>query len=166
MNTNQLLFRVNGEPQGKGRPRFTRGGTTYTPQKTKRYEQQIREAALQAATVSGYLKPDNPVSVNICAWFVPPKSWSKKKRRAAMAGELYPTVKPDADNLAKVFLDALNEIAYHDDKQVVDCVIRKRYTFQPDEVPHVVVHIEPKATLSELKAQSLQQAAQNEPQAA
>ena len=83
-----------------------------------------------------------------------------------MAGELYPTVKPDADNLAKVFLDAMNEIAYHDDKQVVDCVIRKRYTFQPDEVPHVVVHIEPKATLPDLKAQALQQAAQNEPQAA
>ena len=58
MNTHKLLFRVNGEPQGKGRPRFTRGGTTYTPQKTKRYEQQIREAALQAATVSGYLKTE------------------------------------------------------------------------------------------------------------
>jgi len=39
-------------------------------------------------------------------------------------------------------------------------------TFQPDEVPHVVVHIEPKATLPDLKAQALQQAAQNEPQAA
>lgn len=33
-----LLFRVNGMPQGKARPRFTRQGRAYTPEKTRDYE--------------------------------------------------------------------------------------------------------------------------------
>ena len=42
-------------------------------------------------------------------------------------GELRPTKKPDCDNIAKVILDALNGIAYHDDSQVVELVVHKHY---------------------------------------
>ena len=38
-----------------------------------------------------------------------------------------PTVKPDCDNLAKSILDSLNGLAYHDDKQVVELVVKKYY---------------------------------------
>jgi Holliday junction resolvase RusA-like endonuclease len=41
--------------------------------------------------------------------------------------EIYPTKKPDADNIAKVILDALNGIAYRDDTQVVDLTVSMRY---------------------------------------
>ena len=34
---------VEGEPRGKGRPRFMRNGHTYTDSKTKAYEKLIRE---------------------------------------------------------------------------------------------------------------------------
>ena len=37
-----LLFRVNGMPQGKARPRFTRQGRAYTPKKTRDYEADIK----------------------------------------------------------------------------------------------------------------------------
>ena len=51
--------------------------------------------------------------------------------------KIYPTVKPDTDNIAKSILDALNGIAYKDDKQVVTLSVKKRY----DEVPRVSVWI-------------------------
>lgn len=40
-----MEFIVEGEPQGKARPRFSRKtGTIYTPAKTAKYEKQIRKA--------------------------------------------------------------------------------------------------------------------------
>ena len=41
----KVELEVLGQPQGKGRLRFTRNGHTYTPQKTKDYESQIQAAA-------------------------------------------------------------------------------------------------------------------------
>ena len=51
--------------------------------------------------------------------------------------EIYPTIKPDTDNIAKSILDSLNGIAYLDDKQVVDLRVRKQYS----EVPGVSIWI-------------------------
>ena len=43
-------------------------------------------------------------------------------------GNLNPTKKPDADNIGKVVLDALNGIAYEDDKQVIELRVSKQYS--------------------------------------
>jgi Holliday junction resolvase RusA-like endonuclease len=51
--------------------------------------------------------------------------------------KIYPTIKPDTDNIAKSILDSLNGIAYKDDKQVVKLTVEKRY----DEIPSVSVWI-------------------------
>ena len=40
-------------------------------------------------------------------------------------GELLPAKKPDIDNIVKAVLDALNEVAYRDDTQVVELQVRK-----------------------------------------
>lgn len=153
----ELLFRVNGIPQGKARPRFTKAGRSYTPANTRRYEADVREAALKAAAIQGYTKADKhaALAVSITAWFPVPASWPKKKRAAAMSGDIYPTAKPDADNIAKAILDALNGIAYHDDKQVVSCAVRKRYTFRDDDSPRIVVHIAPMKTFKQMRDEAL-----------
>ena len=39
--------------------------------------------------------------------------------------------KPDIDNVVKVYADALNGIAYHDDTQIVSLVCEKYYSDQP-----------------------------------
>lgn len=137
----ELLFRVNGIPQGKARPRFTKAGRSYTPANTRRYEADVREAALKAAAIQGYTKADKhaALAVSITAWFPVPASWPKKKRAAAMSGDIYPTAKPDADNIAKAILDALNGIAYHDDKQAVEVLVTKQYARHGD--PHVDVTV-------------------------
>ena len=47
--------------------------------------------------------------------------------------EIRPTKKPDNDNIAKIILDALNGVAYQDDKQVVSLQVEKYYT-EADEM--------------------------------
>ena len=46
----------------------------------------------------------------------------------AIDGILKPAKKPDADNILKLGLDALNGVAYADDKQVIEVRCRKFYS--------------------------------------
>lgn len=55
-----------------------------------------------------------------------------------LAGYEKPCKKPDIDNIAKVILDSLNDIAYHDDTQVVSLCMAKKYA----ETPRVEVKIQ------------------------
>ena len=120
-------FIVDGKPQGKQRPRFSRiSKTVYTPTKTAKYEKQIAKAYTESG---GKCTPaDCYVSVSVSAFFPVPKSYSKKKREDCLERILRPDKKPDMDNILKVVLDALNEVAYEDDKQVVELIGRKYYT--------------------------------------
>jgi len=127
-----MTFMVNyivyGEPVGKGRPRFARRGTfvsTYTPQKTKTYEDEIR---LMATAAMGASEPlDTPVTVAIYIRVGIPASYSKQKRKDALSGVLKPTKKPDLDNVAKCHLDAIQGIIILDDKLVVNLHVTKVY---------------------------------------
>ena len=127
-----LVYSVYGEPVGKGRPRFARRGnfvSTYSPQKTKTYEDEIRLMAKAAMGASEAL--ETPVTVAIYIRVGIPKSFSKQKHKDALANIERPTKKPDIDNIAKCFLDAMNGIVYLDDKQVVSLHITKEYAETP-----------------------------------
>lgn len=116
---------IPGKPQGKGRPRFSRNGHTYTPQNTADYEDLIKSVWY---SINGCAKftLDTPLACRITAYYEPPKSASKKKRKELLDG-LWAMKKPDADNIVKVVLDALNGVAYHDDVQVVCVFTFKKY---------------------------------------
>lgn len=45
--------------------------------------------------------------------------------------KIRPTKKPDWDNVGKIICDSLNNIAYHDDNQVVDAQVRKFFSENP-----------------------------------
>ena len=45
-----------------------------------------------------------------------------------LEGREFPLKKPDADNIIKVVQDALNGVAYHDDKQVMYVTAKKVYS--------------------------------------
>ena len=66
--------------------------------------------------------------MDIKAFFKIPKSTSKKQKERMLTGEIRPTKKPDMDNIVKAVADALNGIAYEDDKQIIECSIKKYYT--------------------------------------
>lgn len=128
----EVTFYVNGKPTGKARPRFTKSGHTYTPAATKTYEAQVAKAYREAA---GDLYFHAPIFVRIEANYAIPKTWSKAKQEEAY--KLTPG-KPDADNIAKIILDALNGVAYDDDVEVTRLLVTRRYTPGP---AHVTVMI-------------------------
>ena len=121
---------IPGEPKGKGRPRMsTKSGRAYTPKDTVLYENLVKhEYMAQCGT-----KHEGEIKAEVIAYYTIPKSASKKKTKQMVDGEIRPVKKPDTDNIAKVILDSLNKIAFDDDSQIVDLMVRKFYS----EIPRV-----------------------------
>ena len=97
-----VTFQVEATPVGKGRPKFARRGnfvSTYTPTKTRDYEDLIRDAAKQAMGSSEPLK--TPVAAYIYITVPIPQSYSKKRSKACLEGLERPCKKPDIDNILK-----------------------------------------------------------------
>ena len=132
----EIEFTIPGKPLAKQRPRFTRTGHTYTPDKTVNYENLIKTCFTQK--YPEHVPVKIPVRMKIQAYFAVPESWSKKKKLLAYIGKILRPGKPDWDNVGKIVSDALNQIAYVDDSQVYDCQVIKAY----DAVPRVEVEIE------------------------
>ncbi len=94
------------------------------------YENLVK-LSFQQAKPNDYNLFDKAVKMTILAYFAIPKSFSKKKQNEALEGKLRPLTKPDADNIAKIICDALNDIAYKDDTQIVELTIIKQYASEP-----------------------------------
>lgn len=126
----QIQFEVPGKIVPKARPRFARRGkfiATYTPQRTKSYEQLIAWTAKAA----GVRPAEGPVSLSVTAFFKLPDSIPKKEReRRLLSGH---TQKPDCDNIFKV-VDGLNGIAFADDAQITEVTCRKQWTDQEEKL--------------------------------
>lgn len=123
-----ITFIVEGKPQGKARARTfydKRVGKmrSVTPEQTKSYEDLIRWSYKAAG---GQYMGEKTLQVDIQAFYPIPQSFSKAKRNDAIFERIRPTTKPDCDNVIKAVLDALNGVAYYDDKQVV-CVSCNKY---------------------------------------
>lgn len=126
--TFHVTFRVEATPVGKGRPKFARRGnfvSTYTPTKTREYEDLIRDAAKQAMGTNEPLK--TPVAAYIYITVPIPQSYPKSRSKACLEGLERPCKKPDIDNIVKAYLDSMNEIVYEDDTQVVSLHSTKVY---------------------------------------
>ena len=132
-----VKFEIPGEPKGKGRPRFAKRGNyvqTYTPDATANYENLVKVMYYNAG---GKQKLEGPLAVRIDAFFQIPKSKSKAVQNEMRTHWQRPTIKCDVDNIAKIVLDGLNNVAFDDDKQVVQLVVLKWY----DDRPRVVVSV-------------------------
>ena len=118
---------VPGDPVAKGRPRVLKSGHAYTPRKTQLYENHVR---LCWAEQSGKkFWEGTPIIAYITAGFPIPKSMSKRKREALV---WKPHIKkPDADNVAKSILDALQGYAFENDSAVFYVVVKKVYAVDP-----------------------------------
>ena len=122
-----VTFTVDGDPVPKGRPRFARRGQfvqTYTDSKTIEYETHV---ALKARQAIGATKPlEGALNVFLYLRYAVPPSYSKKRKKACLAGQEYPK-RIDLDNVYKSITDAMNGIVYLDDSQIVEAHIRKVY---------------------------------------
>ena len=116
----QVKFNVFGKPRGKQRPRLCSVGgrnIVYTPKQTIEYEKLIKASYIASSKVC--FEKDIPIEVNILAYFFH-KSLIE-----------FATKKPDADNIIKIVLDALNKVAFYDDAQVSKICFEKRYSKMP-----------------------------------
>ena len=126
---------VYGDPRGKGRPRFAYAGHTYTDAVTVSYEGKVKK---EWKCENNFTFGKYPTTISIKAFFRVPVSLSKKKREALFGTQH--TKKPDADNIAKIILDACSDL-WEDDSQVDTLIVRKRYIANDDEKPRVEVEI-------------------------
>ena len=130
-------FEMIGDIVGKARPRMnTRTGRAYTPTNTKLYEYSLRQWFIRE--YPNFIPIETRVKVTIIAYFGIPKSTSKKKEAEMLQENISPTKKPDADNIIKIVLDAMNKFAFNDDTQVTKLEIEKEY----DKAPRIYIKIE------------------------
>lgn len=127
----EVRFTILGEPKGKARPRFCRNtGHAITPKDTVNYETLVHMEYVEQCKEARF--PDDAMlDMRIKAFYSIPKSKSKKVKALMIDGTIRPTKKPDMDNVIKIIADALNQVAYRDDTQIVDCQCRKFYSENP-----------------------------------
>lgn len=125
-----VKFCVLGEPMVKKRPRASmRAGhaVVYTPKDTVNYENLVRYAYQEQVGT----KLNGAIEALIRAYFPIPKSISKKKHEM-YASENYPCMcSKDADNVGKICMDAINKVAYDDDRQIYRLTVEKWYSDKP-----------------------------------
>ena len=119
-----LIARYTGVVVAKERPRMSKG-RTYTPPRTRKCETAIRKWAEN----EGITPVVYPVKVDITI-YEPALHSDPRTIMHSISGFTYHT-KGDIDNYGKTVLDALNGIAYRDDKQIADLRIRRRYAREP-----------------------------------
>lgn len=131
VNQQSISFTVLGEPTAQGRPRATSINghvRMYDPQKSRDFKKYVKLAASQHA-------PDQlingAIELTVTVFKPTLKSFSKKKKVAAESGQLRPVTKPDVDNYVKGVKDALKQVIWKDDSQVVDLHTSKFYSEKP-----------------------------------
>ena len=139
-----IKLKILGEPMGKQRPRFSNVNgfpKSYTPKETINYESRVVSEYKQNYSGMAFDYNDE-IMATIIANFQIPKGHYKyhkktnttdldKEGQLMLKGIKRPIKAPDTDNIAKICLDALNGIAYPDDKQVVGLVVLKYYSEEP-----------------------------------
>jgi Holliday junction resolvase RusA-like endonuclease len=126
--TDPITLIVDGEPVPKGRPRVGRGHV-YTPDKTRAYQGMVRQLA--ALEMRGRPPLTGPVRAELLIELAVPRSWSRTRELAAIAGVIMPASRPDLDNFCKAAIDACNGIIIDDDAQIVELRARKKFGGQP-----------------------------------
>jgi Holliday junction resolvase RusA-like endonuclease len=122
-----LVMTAHGKPKGAQRHRAFRRGAhlvmAHAPDHLDA-EERIRRTAAEAW--QGRQPIDVPVVVEIGTWHARPKALCRKRDHGARPSPYMG--KPDADNVAKLVMDALTKAGvWTDDTRVADLVVRRRY---------------------------------------
>ncbi len=109
----------------------------FTRPELRSYKAVVQHHALEAFKACNVGPFTGPVRVNMTFKFPCPKSAHRKRTPVP---EQWSTNAKDIDNCCKSIMDALNGVAYEDDRQVTWLQAVKRRAAQ-DDVPAVYVHI-------------------------
>lgn len=134
---NDVTIVIPGKPAAWQRAR-SNGKVRFDSPEQSRNKMTISQ--IGAAAMEGRPPFEGPLEVTVAAFWPWPKSLSEKKRRTY--GAHFFTSRPDADNTAKILGDALNNIVWRDDAQIVTLQITKRYSLTPQTIVRVTRLIE------------------------
>lgn len=116
----KVLFRVDDTPIAK--PRMTQRDKYFPRKCVSQYwtwADRVRWAGQQSQVWQGWVFTKDPLKLT-CHFALPiPASWPEKKRASAALSEIAHTSKPDIKNLIAGIEDALNNVLYVDDSQIV-----------------------------------------------
>lgn len=129
----KIDFEIPTKPAGQPRARVGVIGGHGRAFKSKRAHTLEADVLAFATPVAPDVRIEGAVSVTVEARIAVPDSWPDWRREAALAGAIRPTSRPDADNVAKLILDAINRSGrfWRDDAQVVELRARKVYASSP-----------------------------------
>jgi len=111
-----IKFTINARPQPKERSRSTKRGHHYTPDRTVSFELLVR--CEFRAQHPGHKPMTGPLGLYVVAKYKRPKTAKKG---------FWHTGPGDLDNICKAVSDALNGVAWEDDRQVAELTARKTW---------------------------------------
>jgi len=127
----EISFTIPLQPRGQAR---ARSSVICGHAHVYKGKQQVVAEGQLAALVAPHCPPapwTGAVELCVRAYLPVPSAWSRKKKAAALAGELRYTKKPDLDNIVKHLKDVLSGMVYADDKQIVSLCADKCYGDPP-----------------------------------
>lgn len=129
----EMTVVIRGEVQSLDRARARKNGHHYDTPKNIENKYKIQQRAERVASDEGIVLPIPPgrkgYAIVVFARMKPPKSYSKKRLKEIQEGLEKPLKKPDVDNIAKLWLDALVEGGIlEDDKNVTSLAVQKSWS--------------------------------------
>lgn len=122
-----MKFIIDGKPVAKQRPRFSRTGV-FDLQKKEKNDIQIQILS-QLADRRPFKAIEGAIKVEMRFYTPIPNSWSQKRKKAVFGKP--DTRRPDIDNYAKLYADAMNGLIYKDDALITELWCEKRFCDTP-----------------------------------
>jgi len=126
--TNRIEFFIPLEPKGQARARHMVAANgraiTYKSGKQRLEENKLAAYMIQAAEGR---RLSGPLRLQLVARIPIPGSWPKKRKAAALAGEIWPEKKPDLSNIIKNIEDVAQGLLFDDDKSICQILCSKLF---------------------------------------
>lgn len=134
---------INQKPRGQGRPRFTSKPfpRAYESATDKKYKKLVVDTFKKEYSKGNVIILDDdkkPLEVLIVAYVPIPSRLTKAQRKLVDCGEIQPSKKPDADNIAKIVIDALTGVAWKADDSLINSLYVSK-KFATDDNPRVEI---------------------------
>jgi len=123
---------INEVPKPQSRPRFNSyTKRAYEKSDITNYKKKVGYEAKKV--IKQPIKKGVPIKIAVTFYMYTPQEVLKIKKNAYnLEKEIMRVMKkPDIDNLFKAILDGLNGVAFHDDNQIADATLKKRYSLNP-----------------------------------
>lgn len=137
MPTIGFVIPLHPVAQGRGKIAPGKKPHIYDPARSRVWKHDVRLYAIDAALPA--FKENVPLVLTVVSYVKRPKAHYTKKGAPSKQWKPYPTGRPDASNYLKGIEDALNNILFQDDAQLVSVISHKRYADNFNPAVHISI---------------------------